>query len=301
LKNALEDAMAGKYTVAEVEARSGVPASSLRQWERRYGFPKPRRSSSGYRLYDDEDLRQIEIMRRLIGDGVLASRAAAMVKEQAGVTVGPRPLTELANELLEALVALDEPRAGRVLSEAFALHDVENVLLDLVTPAMVRLGDLWQAGDLLVSTEHFATNLMQGRLHGLLALMPGAGRSQLALVTCAPKERHELGALILAVLLNRAGFDTVYLGADTPVHDLVEMARLLRPTAVFISARRDEAVAQLRAHGAELRALEPLLVLGGQAFEAAPALAAELGGVFLGNEIHAVIPEVEKLLEVRVA
>lgn len=301
MKNALEDAMSGKYTVAEVEARSGVPASSLRQWERRYGFPKPRRSSSGYRLYDDEDLRQIEIMRKLIADGVLASRAAAMVSEQAGARAGPRPLTELTNELVEALVALEDARAGRVLSEAFALHDVENVLLDLVTPAMAKIGDLWHSGEILVATEHFATNLMQGRLHGLLSLMPGAGRSQPALVTCAPKERHELGALILAVLLNRAGFDAVYLGADTPVHDVVEMARLLRPTAVFISARMDAAVAQLRAHGAELRALEPLLVFGGHAFGAAPALAEELGGLFLGNEIHEVIPEVERLLEARVA
>ncbi len=292
--------MPGKYTVAEVETRSGVPASSLRQWERRYGFPKPQRSSAGYRLYTDGDLRQIEIMRGLIADGLLASRAAAMVLEQSLPVVGPRPLADLANELAEALVGLHEARAGRVLSEAFALHDVEAVLLDIVTPTMVKVGELWHAGKILVSTEHFATSFIQGRLHSLLSLMPGPGRSQLALVTCAPKERHELGALILAVLLNRAGFDTVYLGADTPVHDLVEMTRLLRPEAVFLSALWEDAVAQLLTHRTQLRAMEPLLVVGGQAFEAAPELASDLGGVFLGNDVHAVIPEVVRLLESRI-
>ena len=35
--------MQGKYTIAEVEERTGVASATLRQWERRYGFPKPQR------------------------------------------------------------------------------------------------------------------------------------------------------------------------------------------------------------------------------------------------------------------
>lgn len=292
--------MQGKYTVAEVEQRSGVPAASLRQWERRYGLPKPQRAGSGYRLYGEDDLRQIEAMRGLIADGVPASRAAELVKERARAGVGPRPVSELSSELVEALVTLDELRAGSVLSEAFALHGLEDVLLDVITPAMVAVGERWHAGEILVTTEHFATNYIQGRLRSLLALMPGLVSAHRVVVACAPNEHHELGALVLAVMLRRAGLDVVYVGADAPLIDLLAMTRTLRPDAVFLSALRADAVAELKLHRAQLHAMEPLLVVGGQAFEDAPGGAVELGGVYLGNDVRRVIPEVIALLNARV-
>ena len=71
----------GKFTVNEVEERTKVPAGTLRQWERRYGFPCPERSDSGYRLYSEDDIRSIETMKHHIADGIPASRAAELVKE----------------------------------------------------------------------------------------------------------------------------------------------------------------------------------------------------------------------------
>lgn len=291
--------MQGKYTVAEVEQRSGVPASSLRQWERRYGLPKPQRAGSGYRLYGEDDLKQIEAMRGFIADGVPASRAAELVKELARASVGPRPVIDLSSELVDALVTLDEARASGVLGEAFALHTMEDVLLDVITPAMVTVGERWHAGEILVTTEHFATNYIQGRLRALLALMPGSVSARRVVVTCAPAERHELGALVLAVLLRRAGLDAIYLGADTPLADLMEMMRALRPDALFLSALRADVVAELKLNRAQLRQLEPLFVVGGQAFEDSPAAARELGAVYLGNDVRKVIPAVVALLEAR--
>lgn len=289
--------MTGKYTVAEVEARSGVPASSLRQWERRYGFPMPQRSESGYRLYGDDDLRQIEAMRKLIADGVPASRAAVLVREREVSSIGPQPTECLAEELTAALIALDEARAVRALGEAFALHPVKDVLVDVITPAMVTIGELWHAGEILVTTEHFASNLVQGRLRSLLALMPSSLSARTVLVACAPQERHELGALVVALLLRRAGFNAVYLGADTPVEDLLKMTRELAPAAVFLSVSLAESAVELRRHKQQLRAMEPLLVLGGRAIEADPALSRETGGLFFGNDVRTVITEVTELLD----
>ncbi len=289
--------MVGKYTVAEVEARSGVPASSLRQWERRYGFPMPQRSSSGYRLYRDEDLRHIESMRRLIADGVPVSRAAVLVRDQGARKAGPRPTVELASELVDALVTLDELRSGRVLSESFALHSVEDVLLDVITPAMVTIGEQWHAGEILVTTEHFATNLVQGRLRSLLTLMPSPLVSRTVLVACAPQERHELGALVVAVLLRRAGLNAIYLGADTPMADLLAMTRELAPDAVLLSATLASSGDELRRHRVHLRNLECLLVVGGRAFDESPDLTADLDGLFLGNDARTVIPKVAMLIE----
>lgn len=288
--------MNGKYTVKEVEERTGVPASSLRQWERRYGFPKPERSESGYRYFSEGDIAAIGRMRDLVAEGVPPSRAAEMVVETESSTVGPRSEQDLATELVEALVALDESRAEDVLSVAVALYPLDVVLLDVMRPALVQVGELWHAGSISVATEHFASNYLQGRLRGLLRVMPDAGGGPRIVVACAPGEQHEIGGLILAVLLKRSGFGVVYLGANTPISDLASLVSEHRADAVMMSITTRESLAQLKAGRSLLRSLPGLLVLGGKALEQSPELAAELGGVFLGNDARKVVPELRALL-----
>jgi len=288
--------MVGKYTVGEVEERTGVPASSLRQWERRYGFPTPERSASGYRYYSETDLAAIVRMRDLVAEGVPASRAAAMVKEAQTVAVAARPTSDLARDLAAELVSLDADGAERVLAEAVALYPVDVVLLEVVRAALVRVGDLWHAGEIGVATEHFASNLMQARLRGLLGMLPDLEGGHRVIVACAPGEHHEMGALVLATLLRRAGFKVFYLGANTPVADLAELAREQEADAVLLSVTTREPLMGLRGEREALRSLSALLVLGGAAVASEPELAAELGGVFLGNDARKVVPELGALL-----
>ena len=69
----------GMFTASEVEAQTGVPATTLRQWERRYGFPHPARNASGYRLYSPGDVAAIQYMQSQLQSGVPASRAAELI------------------------------------------------------------------------------------------------------------------------------------------------------------------------------------------------------------------------------
>jgi methanogenic corrinoid protein MtbC1 len=277
----------GKYTVNEVEERTGVPATTLRQWERRYGLPMPERSDAGYRLYGDDDLGDIRSMKAHVDDGVPASRAAAMVKERGRPVAGPRPVEALRADLVEALVGLDDDRADRVLSEAHALHTVEAVVLELLGPAMVDLGNLWHDGTIATTTEHFASSYVNGRLRALLALAGGRRIGPVVIVACAPLDQHELGALTLAVLLRRHGYQVYFVGANTPVEDLAAMARELEPFAVMISASSIDAIHQLVAKRDHLEGIAPVLALGGYGFNADPALAERVGGRYLG----ATVPE----------
>src|SRR6187397_1490128 len=67
------------YTIKEAAARSGVGASAIRAWERRYGVVRPVRTPAGYRLYDDDALRVLLAMRTLIETGWAASEAARAI------------------------------------------------------------------------------------------------------------------------------------------------------------------------------------------------------------------------------
>jgi len=287
----------GKYTVNEVEERTKVGASTLRQWERRYGFPKPERTESGYRLYSDEDLRQIEAMKQHIAEGIPASRAAELVKNLTPTPSGPRSLAVLKHELVEVLSKLDEVAADRILSEAHALHTVEAVMLELLQASMVEIGHRWHDGKVSTATEHFASSYVQGRLRSLLSITAHVRNAPAVIVACAPGEQHELGALLLAVMLRRAGYRLYFLGANTPLADLREMARQVKATGVMISASSSEAVQRLMAERGQLIGIAPVLAFGGLAFNEHPELAKALGGVYLAASADQAVAQFHDLVQ----
>jgi DNA-binding transcriptional MerR regulator/PAS domain-containing protein len=70
-------------TLKAVSRRTGIPAATLRTWEHRYGFLRPRRSASGFRLYGEEEIARIEQVKYLVGQGVRIGAAMKAVVEEA--------------------------------------------------------------------------------------------------------------------------------------------------------------------------------------------------------------------------
>jgi MerR family transcriptional regulator, light-induced transcriptional regulator len=277
------------FTANEVELRTGVPATTLRQWERRYGLPNPQRASSGYRLYSQQDIGCIEFMRNQISGGVPASRAAQLyVLNKPGknpvVQQAPQTGANLVSRLIEATLSGDNGRADRVLSEAHASLSVEDVLLRVIQPTLIEIGEKWHRGEINVAHEHQASNFLRGKLHGLLELAGNSKHGPVIIVACAPGEWHEIGSLMLAIFLRRAGFRTHYLGANTPVEDLVRFSREVKAEVLMISVSNAEVLENLRSTARFLLEAAPLVVYGGAAFNERPEMARELGGEYLGSD-----------------
>ncbi|HEX7022187.1 MAG TPA: MerR family transcriptional regulator [Trueperaceae bacterium] len=275
----------GKYTVNEVEDRTKVPGNTLRQWERRYGFPRPERSNAGYRLYSDIDLGHIEAMKQHISQGIPASRAAKLVQRMSLATTGPQGLRELQSALTDAFVLLDEARADSILAEAHALHTVESVVLEVLLGSLTELGQAHKQGRIGLATAGFAHSYVLGRLHALFRLGPARIDARLALVAGAPDERQEAGPLGLAVLLRRAGYLVRYFGADVPVTDLRELCARLRPDGVVLYADGEGSLEALLASRGQMAHLAPVVALAGAAFDQQPERAASLGGFSLGADV----------------
>jgi len=70
-------------TLKAVSRRTGIPAATLRTWEHRYRFMRPQRSSTGYRLYGEDEIARIEQVKYLVGQGVRVGAAMKAVIEQA--------------------------------------------------------------------------------------------------------------------------------------------------------------------------------------------------------------------------
>jgi MerR family transcriptional regulator, light-induced transcriptional regulator len=277
------------FTANEVELRTGVPATTLRQWERRYGLPNPQRASSGYRLYSQQDIGCIEFMRNQISSGVPASRAAQLyvLNKPGKASVSqqvPQTGANLVSRLIEATLSGDNGRADRVLSEAHASLSVEDVLLRVIQPTLIEIGEKWHRGEINVAHEHQASNFLRGKLHGLLELAGNSRHGPAIIVACAPGEWHEIGSLMLAIFLRRAGFRTHYLGANTPVEDLVRFSREVKAEVLMISVSNAEVLENLRSTARFLLEAAPLVVYGGAAFNERPEMARELGGEYLGSD-----------------
>lgn len=234
--------------IGELSRRSGVSAELLRAWERRYGLLRPQRSTGGLRLYSAGDLERVRSMQRHMTEG-LAAREAAALAGQATAEAPRRTAFDPGRaraEFGDALEAFDEPRAQAVFDALLSLATLDALLSDVVIPYLHDLGDRWERGELSVAQEHFASNVLRGRLLGL-ARGWGRGGGPRALLACPEGERHDLGLIAFGLALRERGWRIDYLGPDTPVESLEEAARRTDPSVVVLSAVRSEPLEQLAA------------------------------------------------------
>lgn len=300
------------FNIKAVARLTGVPADTLRRWESRYNVIAPERTDSGYRLYSQQHVDTILWLKSKLEEGLSISRACEMLRQLGGdpgpthhvaagsaapqaydTRNGIRSFDALREELLQALLAVDEGMASAVMSDALGLHSVEDVCLQVVQPALIEVGEHWLSGKVSVAVEHFAASFVRARLDNLFHSSPHNPYGPLVVVGCAPGELHELGAMFLAVFLRRSGYRVVYLGQNVPLDSLIGMLQTLQPHAVCISATRAETAATLYSLREALDAMQqkdghaPLLAYGGQVFNRFPHISQRLGGIYLGEDARA--------------
>lgn len=296
------------YNIKAVVQKTGIPADTVRAWERRYGVPQPQRTETGRRLYSEHDIAAIRWLRERTAVGMTISQAIHQLQglgEEAFATPapehdhGPRNPTVLVDELLAALLSFDEVRASTIVGEAFALYQLEDVCLQIFSPVLVEIGERWQRHEATVAQEHFSAHFIQRRLTALLqAYTPTTGRGRIV-TACAPDELHELGILMVSVFLVRQAWQVIYLGANVPIADLVQTGARLQPALICVSAMNPRTAQTLIAAVEALNQLpapRPLVAFGGTPFNVDAALRAQVNGQFLGTDAREGVARVEQLL-----
>jgi MerR family transcriptional regulator, light-induced transcriptional regulator len=233
-------ATSGHLRIGEVSRRTGASVDLLRAWEKRYGLLEPARSAGGFRLYSDDDVARVRAMQSHLADGLAAAEAARRALESPPAEAPSADLVAQARgELASALAALEEARANAVVDRLLGALSLDAVLRDVVLPYLRDLGDAWARGEATVAQEHFASNLLRGRLLGL-ARGWGEGSGPRALLACPPGELHDLGLIAFGLALRSRGWRITYLGQDTPLDTLGQEARELEPDYVVVAASTSE-------------------------------------------------------------
>jgi MerR family transcriptional regulator, light-induced transcriptional regulator len=250
---------AGALRIGEFARRVEVSPELLRAWERRYGLLQPIRTDGGFRLYTDADATRVERMKRALDDGLSAAEAATHALAQERPTEGA--LDDARERLVAAAHAYDEAAVHAILDEALAGFSLEGVLRELVLPVLREIGSEWERGTLEVGQEHFASNLVRERLLALGRLW-GRGGGPLAILACAPGERHDIGLIAFGLGLRSQGWRILFLGADTPLATLAQAAATTGPSLVVV-ASVDPSLFEAEATGLRRLARKTRVVLSG--------------------------------------
>lgn len=287
------------YTIKTVASRTGVPATTIRAWERRYGVVAPRRSDAGYRVYSERDLRAIQRMARLVGEGVAANLAAERVRAEeapSNLTPAKPPAPgEAGAALVRAAGDLDAAGVRAELDRAFSEGTFEEIVDGWLRSALEDLGDAWARGDLDVAGEHFASQAIRSRLLTALdqtPLRPGAAR---VVVAQASGIQHDLGLLSFAVAAQRRGLDVRFVGGDVPQADVISAMGSAEAACLVTSVpQRDDVEPTRRLVAAVAAALPAVLLVAGGRFQD------EVSGVLrLGHDIGPAARTLAERLETR--
>jgi DNA-binding transcriptional MerR regulator len=226
--------------IGALSRRVGVSPELLRAWEQRYGLLQPSRSAGGFRLYSTADEARVQSMQRHLGAGLSAAEAARLALAETEVggadrRDGPARLAQWSTDLRAALDRFDEPAAHAALDRLLAAFRVQTVLRDVVIPYLSELGRRWERGEASVAQEHFASNLLRGRLLGLARGWAEATGPR-AVLACAPGEFHDLPLISFGLALAARGWSITYLGPDTPIATIKEALGGREHPLVVISA-----------------------------------------------------------------
>ncbi len=213
--------MPGIRTNAAAEVL-GVSPNTLRSWERRYGFPEPKRTVGNHRNYD---LVELQTLRDALAQTGNISSAIALARQRQDA-----PATD--GDLLTAFEGFDEAAADRAIEESLAVRPLERTVEELLLPAIDELAaDPSSAAEL-----EFASRWATGWLHGARRLAATASRPAgiLLLDSSRGLDAEEVHAQALDLSLRRAGFRVLMLSNELGDERLERALGALDPTAIVL-------------------------------------------------------------------
>lgn len=236
-------------SISDVERESGIPKETLRVWERRYSFPTPSRDANGDRIYTDQQLIRLQLIKRLVDQGFRPGKVVQLEREQLvelAARAGQNPAgpaadvnAELQDECLAMIAAHQTAELRQALMQAQLRLGLRAFVTALVAPLTIRVGNAWAAGQLAVFEEHMFSETLQGVLRSAINTAGQQNDRALAapriLLTTVPAERHGLGLLMAEALFALEGAYCISLGVQTPLADIVTAARVHRADIVALS------------------------------------------------------------------
>ena len=212
------------------------------------------------------------------------------------------PLKTLADDYLDALLRGRRDRASEMIIGAVeAGTGIKEIYLQVFQNAQHEIGRLWQTNRISVAQEHYctaATQMIMSQLYPYIFSSERNGRTLVA--TCVSGDLHEIGVRMVSDFFEMEGWDTFYLGANTPARDLLQTIRERGADLVLLSATMTFHLRAVREMINLVRSDEKTkhvrIMVGGYPFNVAPNLWKEIGADAFARNAESAVETAENLL-----
>jgi len=284
-----------RHSIKTVSERTGLSPHLIRAWERRYETIQPERTDGNQRLYCEEDIERLMLLKMATEAGhPIRTVAKLPVDELRGLVsdlntgdrsmmgtpgTAPSPTApkssrtgpELVESALHAITAMDAATLESVLEEAVLSLGQVAVLSHVIGPLVQRVGDGWQAGTLKVGHEHLASAVIRTFLANAARPFAVHASAPMLVATTPSGQVHEIGAALVAAAAANKGWRITYLGPSLPAEEIASAALQSHARAVALSLVHPADDPQLPEELRRLQRLLPestTLIVGGAAVDA---------------------------------
>jgi len=228
------------YSVAQVEALTGIKAHTLRIWERRYDFLTPERTATNIRVYSDDQLKKLLNFGILVKNGHRVSKLGKMTDEEVYLEVTKvlaDPSSEMNDEmkgLTLCMLEMNEEEFDNIFERQVIRKGFLKTITEVIYPFLQYVGVLWTTNKAMVAQEHYISNLIRQKLISAierLALPPKDAPSIVFFLL--EGEEHEIGLLLASFMAKSMGWKIYYLGQAVPLVNIKKVIDIAEPGLIM--------------------------------------------------------------------
>lgn len=168
------------------------------------------------------------------------------------------------------LISGDRNRCREIVEDLLKKEiDIKDIYINLFQSSMYKIGEMWESNQISVATEHLATSITESLMNSIYpTIFSKEHIGKKAVISCIANEYHQIGARMVADIFEINGWDGYFLGANTPINDLINFIESKKPDLVCFSLSIYFNIHELIKTLSDVRSQYPeiRILIGGQAF-----------------------------------